>query len=161
LESYFQSETTPYPGFSGGPLVDTEGATLGLNTSGLTPGSSLTIAAEVAWRVGEALARDGAVRRGYLGVRTQAVELSAQVGSGSRTARDRGLLVLWVEDGGPAGSAGMLVGDIIVGIGDHAVSDPDDIFAALGSDTVGKTLGLEVLRGGKPHSIRVTVEERR
>ena len=57
LNRYLQTETTPYPGFSGGPLVDTEGAVLGLNTSGLTPGSALTIPVEVAWPIGEALAQ--------------------------------------------------------------------------------------------------------
>jgi S1-C subfamily serine protease len=162
LEKYFQSETTPYPGFSGGPMVNTEGAVLGLNTSGLTPGSSITIAAEVAWRVGEALAKNGTIRCGNLGIRTQAVELpeAASSGSKSKAGRERGLLVLWIEEGGPAASAGMLVGDILVGIGDHPVSDPDDIFPTLGSDAVGKTLTVEVMRGEKPHSIRVTVGER-
>ena len=50
LDEYIQSETTPYPGFSGGPLIDTEGNVVGLNTSGLTRGSSLTIPARLAWR---------------------------------------------------------------------------------------------------------------
>ncbi len=72
LDEFLQSETTPYPGFSGGPLINTEGEVLGLNTSGLTRGSSLTIPVKVAWRTGEALALHGTVKRGYLGVRTQA-----------------------------------------------------------------------------------------
>ncbi len=56
LDEYIRTETTPYPGFSGGPLINTEGEVLGLNTSGLTRGSSLTIPNKVAWRVAEALA---------------------------------------------------------------------------------------------------------
>ncbi|HQX18168.1 MAG TPA: trypsin-like peptidase domain-containing protein, partial [Anaerolineales bacterium] len=75
LDEYISTETTPYPGFSGGPLVNTEGEVLGLNTSGLTQGSSLTIPAKVAWRIADELAKHGSVKRGYLGVRTQPVEI--------------------------------------------------------------------------------------
>ncbi|MFH1184617.1 MAG: trypsin-like peptidase domain-containing protein [Chloroflexota bacterium] len=158
LDKYVQTETTPYPGFSGGPLVDTEGKVLGLNTSGLTPGSALTIPVEVAWPIGEALAKDGSVKRGYLGVRTQAVALPESKGA---SGRDRGLLVVWLEENGPAASAGALVGDILTGISGRPVRDPDDIFAALTSATVGKPIEVEVLRGGKPQSIRVVVGERK
>ena len=158
LDKYLQSETTPYPGFSGGPLVDTEGAVLGLNTSGLTPGSALTIPVEVAWPIGEALATDGSVKRGYLGVRTQAVALPESQRS---AGRERGLLVVWLEENGPAASAGVLVGDILTGIGGRPVSDPDDIFAALTSATVGKPIEVEILRGGKPQPVRVVVGERK
>ena len=76
LDEYVQTETTPYPGFSGGPLINTEGEVLGLNTSGLTRGSSLTIPVKVAWRLAEALTTHGTVKRGYLGVRTQPVDVS-------------------------------------------------------------------------------------
>ena len=158
LDKYLQTETTPYPGFSGGPLVDTDGGVLGLNTSGLTPGSALTIPVEVAWPIGEALARDGSVKRGYLGVRTQAVELGESKAS---SGRDRGLLVVWLEENGPAASAGVLLGDILTGIGGGPVRDPDDIFAALTSATVGKPIEVAVLRGGRPQSVRVVIGERK
>jgi len=153
LPKYVRSETTPYPGFSGGALIDADGAILGLYTSGLTPGSSLTIPTEVAWPIAEALARDGKVRRGYLGVRTQPVAVPEGQGS-------NGLLVIWLEDGGPAAKGGLLIGDIITAIGGSRVSDPDDIFSALTSATVGKPIEIGVVRGGKAQSVRVTVGER-
>src|SRR6266511_748237 len=62
LDEYLQTETTPYPGFSGGPLVNAEGEVLGLNTSGLTRGSSLTIPVKVAWQIVDALAKHGSVK---------------------------------------------------------------------------------------------------
>jgi len=147
LDEYIQSETTPYPGFSGGPLIDTEGAVLGLNTSGLTRGSSLTIPVKVAWRIADALAKHGSVKRGYLGVRTQPVE--------------KGLLISWLEEDGPAEKGGLLVGDILVSVGGQVVSDPDDLFSALNNDLVDKPTAVEVLRGGKPETINVTVGERK
>ena len=75
LEEYIQTETTSYPGFSGGPLVNTAGEVLGLNTSGLARGMALTIPVKFAWRIADALAKHGTVKRGYLGVRTQAVDI--------------------------------------------------------------------------------------
>ena len=132
-----------------------------MNTSGLTRGGALTIPADVAWPIGEALAKDGSVRRGYLGVRTQSVELPVSKTAASSSGPDRGVLVVWLEDGGPAASAGILVGDIITSIGGKAVLDPDDIFAALTTSTVGKPTDVAVLRGGTPQKIRVVVGERK
>lgn len=161
LDQFIQSETTPYPGFSGGPLINTEGEVLGLNTSGLTPGASLTIPTKVAWRIGEALAREGTVRRGYLGVRTQSVDLPEAVRQGLRNSQESGLLVLWLEKDGPADRSGLLVGDILIGMAGRPVSDPDDLFAALTSETVGKPIEADILRGGKLQSVRITVGERK
>lgn len=152
LDAYIRSETTPYPGFSGGPLINTEGEVLGLNTSGLTRGSSLTIPVNVAWRVAEALAAHGSVKRGYLGVRTQPVEIPEG---------RQGLLVVWLEEGGPAAKGGLLVGDILVAVNHQSVGDPDELFSALGSDTVGNAIPVDVLRGGRPDTVQVTVGERK
>ncbi|MGE5072143.1 MAG: S1C family serine protease, partial [Anaerolineae bacterium] len=63
LDEYIQTETVSYPGFSGGPLVNTEGEVLGLNTSGLTHGSAVTIPIQGAWRIADALAKHGSVKR--------------------------------------------------------------------------------------------------
>ena len=161
LDEYILTETTPYPGFSGGPLINTEGEVLGLNTSGLTRGSSLTIPVKVAWRVGEALATHGSVKRGYLGLRTQPVEIPEAGRQALKRDQDHGLLVLWLEEGGPAEKAGLFVGDILVAISDQPVSESDDLFAALGSETVGKSIAVEVLRGGRPETVNVTVGERK
>lgn len=161
LDEYIRTETTPYPGFSGGPLVNTEGEVLGLNTSGLTHGSSLTIPVRVAWQIAEALAKHGTVKRGYLGVRTQPVEVPEAARKALGREQTHGLLVLWLEEGGPSEKGGLLVGDILVAIGGQAVGDPDDLFSALDADTVGKAIAVEILRGGRPETIRVTVGERK
>ena len=161
LDEYIRSETTPYPGFSGGPLINTEGEVLGLNTSGLTRGSSLTIPVKVAWRIAEALATHGSVKRGYLGVRTQPVEIPESLRAALKREQEHALLVLWLEEDGPAMKGGLLVSDILVAVNGQPVEDPDDLFSALGSDTVGKAVALEVLRGGRPETVHVTVGERK
>lgn len=161
LDEYISTETTPYPGFSGGPLVNTEGEVLGLNTSGLTRGSSLTIPVKVAWRIAAALAKHGSVKRGYLGVRTQPVEISEAARKSIKREQTSGLLILWLEENGPAQQDGLFVGDTIVAVGNQPVGDPDDLFSALNSDTVGKTIAVEVLRGGRPETVTVKVGERK
>ena len=161
LEEYIQTETTSYPGFSGGPLIDSNGEVLGLNTSGLTRGMALTIPVKYAWRIAEALAKYGAVKRGYIGVRTQPTELTDSARNTLKSEQAHGLLVLWLEGKGPAENGGLLVGDTIVAINGQPVGDPDDLFAALNGDIVGKSIAVEVLRGGKPEAIQVTVGERK
>ena len=161
LDEYLSTETTPYPGFSGGPLVNTEGEVLGLNTSGLTRGSSLTIPIKVAWRIADALAKHGSVKRGYLGVRTQPVEIPETARKSLRREQTGGLLILWLEENGPAQQGGLFVGDTIVAVSGQPVGDPDDLFSALNSDTVGKSIAVEVLRGGRPETVAVTVGERK
>lgn len=161
LDEFIQTETTPYPGFSGGPLINTDGEVLGLNTSGLTRGSSLTIPVKVAWRVADALAKHGSVKRGYLGVRTQPVEIPEASRQALKREQEHGLLVLWLEEGGPAAKGGLFVGDILVAVSGQAVGDPDDLFSALTSETVGKSIPVEILRGGRPETVHVTVGERK
>ncbi len=73
LERYLRTDATPYPGFSGGPLVDTAGRVVGLNTSGLGRGAAITIPAALAWEIASTLAKHGHVRRGFIGVRSQPV----------------------------------------------------------------------------------------
>lgn len=161
LGEYIQSETTPYPGFSGGPLINTAGETLGLNTSGLTRGSSLTIPVKVAWRIADALAKHGSVKRGYLGVRTQPAEIPEAVRKTIKREQASGLLVLWLEENGPAQQGSLFVGDTIIAVGGQPIGDPDDLFSALHSETVGKAVKVEVLRGGKPETVNVMVGERK
>ena len=161
LEEYIQTETTSYPGFSGGPLVNTQGDVLGLNTSGLTRGMALTIPIKFAWRIAEALAKHGSVKRGYLGMRTQKVDVSESARMALKREQEHGLLVVWLEEKGPAEKGNVLVGDILVAISGQPIGDPDDLFAALNNDIVGKTIAVEILRGGKPETIQVTAGERK
>ncbi|HHX63926.1 MAG TPA: trypsin-like serine protease, partial [Chloroflexi bacterium] len=77
LERYIRTDAISYPGFSGGPLVDGEGRVVGINTSGLTMGASLAIPVAQAWQTARDLLDHGRVRRAYLGVRSQPVELAA------------------------------------------------------------------------------------
>jgi S1-C subfamily serine protease len=162
LEQYLRTDTIPYPGFSGGPLVDAAGRVLGLNTSGLTPGGmALTIPTGLAWQVAEAIARHGHVRRGYLGVRSQPVPIPAALQQALGREQASGLLLVNVEDDSPAAHAGLLVGDILVGLANEPITDPDQLLARLVGSLVGSPTAVQILRGGRPETVQVTIGERK
>jgi S1-C subfamily serine protease len=161
LEQYLRTDAIPYPGFSGGPLVDASGRVAAINTSGLARGASLAIPAALAWGLADTLASHGHIRRGYLGVRSQPVTIPAAQQSSLGREQGSGLLLVGVESGSPAEAGGLLVGDIIVGIAGQPVSDPDELVASLAGPVVGVATPVEVLRGGRPETIAVTIGERK
>ncbi len=161
LESFLRTDAIPYPGFSGGPLVDVSGKMLGINTSGLGVGASLAIPAGVAWRVAASLAEHGSVKRGYLGIRSQLVDLPEDAKAALRRDQNHGLLIIGVEDDSPAAAGGLMVGDILVGMAGQPVEDHDALFAQLTGEVVGSPADVEVLRGGKPQTVAVTASERK
>ena len=161
LEQHMRTDAIPYPGFSGGPLVNSAGQVVGVNTSGLARGASLTIPAGLAWSLAGTLAEQGHVRRGFLGVRSQPVAIPAAQQSALGREQASGLLLVGVESGSPAEQGGLLIGDIIVAISGQVVSDPDELVASLTGAVVGKPTQLEVLRAGKPAMVTVTIGERK
>ena len=158
-EGYVRSDTVFFPGFSGGPLVDVEGRVIGINSSRFRPGQGLTIPREVVTRIVETLVRQGHVRRAYLGIGSQATRLPEALAA-LVDGQGAGLLIVGVEEESPAGAAGLLVGDIIVGIEGDPVRDSDDLQSALSPERVGATVQLSLLRGGEPTQIPVTLAER-
>jgi len=81
LERYIRTDAIPYPGFSGGPLIDTQGAVLGITTTGLVSSATLAIPAAIAWNIADMLAQQGFIKRGYLGISSQLVQLPEARGS--------------------------------------------------------------------------------
>jgi S1-C subfamily serine protease len=160
LERYLRTDTTPYPGFSGGPLIDAAGNVVGLNTSGLGGGVSITIPTSLAWRVAENLLKHGHVRRGFLGVRSQPVMIPPAQQQTLGREQASGLLLVGIETDSPAEKGGLLIGDILVAIGGEIITDPDELLGRLTGSLVGQPTAIQVVRGGQPVTITVTVGER-
>jgi S1-C subfamily serine protease len=159
LERYIRTDSISYPGFSGGPLVAADGTVLGLNTSGLANGPAITIPADIAWRIAETLVRDGRIKRGYLGIRSQAVEVPEASQKALRREQPAGLLIVGVEHDSPASRGGLMVGDILVAVAGAPVLHHDELFARLNGDVAGKSTPIEILRGGQPQTLSVQVGE--
>lgn len=160
LERYIRTDSISYPGFSGGPLVAADGTVLGLNTSGLGRGAAITIPADIAWKVAKTLATHGHIKRGYLGIRSQTVEITGTSQKALKREQATGLLVVSVENDSPAAKGGLIVGDILVAVASVPVLHHDELFARLSSDIVGKSTPIEILRGGQPQTLNVLIGER-
>lgn len=158
LEAYIQTDVTMFPGFSGGPLVDAVGRVIGVNSSALARGASLAVPVAAADKIVAALRQHGRVQRGYLGVSTQPVALAE--GVAQLAGQASGLMVISVEADGPAAKAGLLQGDVLIGLGNQPIHDIDTLHAALGPDTVGQDLTARVVRGGQIQSISMRVGPR-
>ncbi len=157
LERYIQTDATPYPGFSGGPLIDVAGKVLGILVSG-SRGTAFAIPADLAWRVAGTLQERGSLKRGYLGILSQPVRLPD--GERLGLTQKGGLLVVGVEDGSPAGRGGLIVGDILATLDGQPVEDTDDLLVLLGGERVGRAVPVKLVRGGELHELEITVGER-
>jgi S1-C subfamily serine protease len=161
LEKYIKTDVVSYPGFSGGPLINGEGEVYGINTSGFgMGGEAITIPVDLAWKIAETLAKHGKIKRGYIGVRSQTVNLPVDARSQLKREQETGLLLVGIEKDSPAEKGGLIVGDILVGVAGVAVDHHDELFARLSGDVVGKPTAMDILRGGKLQSINVVVGER-
>jgi S1-C subfamily serine protease len=160
LKRYIRTDSISYPGFSGGPLVAADGTILGINTSGLARGAAITIPADIAWKIADTLVKHGRIQRGYLGIRSQPVEIPATQQDLLKRQQGVGLLIVGIENDSPASRGGLMVGDILVAVTGSPVVHHDELFARLDGDVAGKSTPIEVLRGGQPQTLNVLVGER-
>ncbi len=160
LDKFIKTDVVSYPGFSGGPLVNGDGTIFGINTSGFGSGSAITIPAEVAWKIAETLAKHGKIKHGYLGIRSHTVNVPADSQKLLKRVQETALLLVGLEEDSPAGKAGLIVGDILVSIAGEPVEHHEELFTHLSGDVVGKSVPIQILRGGRVESINVVIGER-
>ena len=159
VEGFLRSDSTLYPGFSGGPLADTRGRVLGMNTSRYSADDGFTVPYAAARPIVEALLSDGEIRPAYIGAASQPARLPDDV-SARLEGQESGLLVVSVEPGTPAAAAGLLLGDVIVRLAGNPIRQTDDLMAELLPGRVGQSLDLTVVRAGELRELAVTPVER-
>lgn len=158
VDRYIQTDVVMYPGFSGGPLVDVTGKIIGLNSSALMRGVSVTLPGSTLGRVIDVLSTHGRIRRGYLGIGAQPVRLPEALAQS--LGQEVGLLIVSVEPDTPAEQAGLVLGDTIVSLDGDRVRHIEELMAALSGDRVGKEVLVHIIRGGETRDLRVVVGER-
>lgn len=158
IDRYVQTDVVMYPGFSGGPLVGAGGAFLGLNTSALMNGVSITIPSDTLHTVADALITHGSVQRGFLGVGAQPVRLPDDLAN--ELDQETALLLVNVEAGSPAATGGLLMGDTIVRFAGEPVRHMDDLQAMLNGERVGQAVTVGIVRGGEFREVEVTIGTR-
>lgn len=148
IENIIQTDAALNPGNSGGPLVDSHSAVVGINTAIIQQAQGICFAIPVntmRWVVIQ-LMREGKVVRGFLGISGQTVPLPVRVVRYFQLNQDSGVQILEVTPESPAHRAGLKEGDIIIAIGSEMVASINDIHHRLSGETIGKKLGVTVLR---------------
>jgi len=151
IENVIQTDAALNPGNSGGPLVDSRGEVIGINTAIIAGAQGICFAIPIntaKWVVTQLL-REGRVRRAYLGVGAHMVELDRRVVVQFQLPRPTAAQVTEVQPKTAADAAGLRPGDVILRAGETWVGSPDDLQRALGRHTLGQRLLLEILRGGQ------------
>lgn len=149
-----------HPTLSGGALVDCEGNCLGMNTSGLSRTLGVAIPPPTINRVADLLLQKGYIPRGYLGVGLVPIAIPASIQSKLGLAESRGLMVQHVEPGGPAESAGILIGDVLLRLDSTPLMDVGQLLSRLTAETVGAATEATIIRAGSLIKIKVEVQER-
>lgn len=158
IEQIIRTTAPMHRGFAGGAFVDTAGRVLGIATAAEIRGLGVVIPAAIGWKAAADVLEHGRLKRGYLGLAGQAVRL----GDRQRAADgpEHALLVVGVTAGGPAETAGLLVGDLVTAFDGLPIRSPEDLLEALVGDRVGRPATLRLRRGEQDKDIAVTVGER-
>jgi S1-C subfamily serine protease len=161
VENIIQHTAPMNPGNSGGPLVDTQGHIIGINTAiiVMAQGIGFAIPSNTAHWVLPQLIEYGHVRRGYLGISGQVQPLDPSVIQSLDLSIDRGVEVVDIDPRGPAEQAGFEVGDIIVSIDDSAVTNIDDLHRFLAQWPINKPVPLTIIRQGRRIDLKAAPKE--
>jgi S1-C subfamily serine protease len=162
IDQVIQTDAALNPGNSGGPLVTSAGQVIGVNTAIISGGQGLSFAVPISTVVSvlPALLRDGRVRRGYLGVAGQDVPLLRRVTRFHRLAQATGVLVISLEQDGPARAGGLREGDIIVSLDAVPIPSLDDLHRTLTEDRIGTFAAIGLLRDQQRLDVTVRIGDR-
>jgi S1-C subfamily serine protease len=161
IENVIQSDVALNPGSSGGPLVDSSGRVVGINTAIIPMAQGLSFAIPIdtaTWVIGELLAH-GRVRRAWLGLTAQNRPLDRALARRLAIAATHVVEIVAVEPGGPAVVAGLLVGDWILAVNDDPTSNVDQLHRRLAAAAIGLPLHVVALRDGARQQIVVIPRE--
>jgi len=153
-EFIVSTDATLFPGFSGGALINASGAMIGLLNRLYGHGAGVALGASLVVRVVERLKVKGTTRPGYLGVRTQLVPLQDSTRTAQSIEQLHGLLIVSVQPGSAAEAAGLLIGDTLLSVDNHAIEDVDALRHHL---IAGETITIGILRGGAVATVTATV----
>jgi S1-C subfamily serine protease len=161
MDDIIQTDAALNPGNSGGPLVNSRGEVIGVNTAMILPaqGICFAIASNTAQFITGWLVKEGRVRRSYVGVAGQTASIHPRLRRHYRLAQSSGVLVLGVEPGSPARLAGLREGDMIVGFKHQPVAGIDDLLRRLVGAEIGVASVLTVLRQTEKLDLGITPQE--
>lgn len=162
IDGIIQTDAALNPGNSGGPLVNSRGEVIGVNTAMIfrAQGLCFAIGADTAKYVAVRLIRDGKIKRSFIGVAGQNTPLPRRLVHHYGLQADTGVLVLSVEPESPAAAAGLRQGDILVGFAGRAIEGVDALHRALSEHTGGSSIPVVLLRGVEKLELSLTPTEK-
>jgi S1-C subfamily serine protease len=162
MDDVIQTDASLNPGNSGGPLVTTRGEVIGINTAMILPAQGLcfAIASNTARFIAARLMRDGRVRRSYIGLGGQNVPIPRAIARANQLAVSSGVLVVSVERGSPAASAGVRDGDVVMAFAGEPIAGIDDLLRHLTDDRIGAPTSLAILRGVERRLLTIVPSEK-
>lgn len=161
IDNVIQTDASLNPGNSGGPLINSQGEVVGVNTAIITGAQGLCFAISIntAKEIAYQLINQGKVRRAYIGFLSQVIDLAAKVSNHHNIKNKKALFVVSVENGSPAQRSGLRDGDFVIALNDVTIESMDDLFRILTSDKIGMPLFITVLRGTEMLHLPVTPAE--
>jgi S1-C subfamily serine protease len=161
IDNIIQTDAALNPGNSGGPLVNSRGEVIGVNTAVILPaqGICFAIAINTAKFVAGQLIKEGRVRRSYIGVAGQVVPLHRRLARHYNLKTETGVLVVSIEPDSPALKAGLQEGDLIIGYDDQSIAGIDDLHRQLTDQKVGVKSKLTVIRRSEKLMLEITPED--
>jgi S1-C subfamily serine protease len=162
IEDVIQTDAALNPGNSGGPLVNSAGEVVGVNTATILPAQGLCFAISIntAQFIASKLIREGVVRRSYIGVQAQTASLNRAIAHHYDLKIATGALVIAAEPQSPAGKAGLREGDLIVAVESEPVEGVDVLHRLLNEERIGQATRFTVLRGSQKLDVQVIPEVR-
>jgi S1-C subfamily serine protease len=155
MENIIATDARLNPGFSGGPLVDVEGKMIGLNTAYIWS-RGIAIPANKVKTIADRLMTGGKLKRAYLGIVSNTVEIPQEITSQAHIDQDTGVMIFQVEQGTPARKAGLTMGDVIIKFNEKPVTSFYDLPRLLTEDIIDKKTTLQILRGEKLMQLTIT-----
>ncbi len=161
IDNIIQTDAALNPGNSGGPLVNSRGEVVGVNTATIMEAQGLcfAIAIDTAKRVAMQMMKYGRVRRSFIGIGGQNIDIPRNIVRYFELPVEKGVLIVAVEDGGPGQKAGLREGDVIVGFEGQSVEGMDDLHRMLTDERVGAESALSVIRKSEKKMVRVVPQE--
>ncbi len=163
IDNIIQTDAALNPGNSGGPLVNSRGEVIGVNTAMIlaAQGICFAIAINTAKFVAGKLIKEGRIRRSYIGLGGQNVTLHRRLVRFYHLPFENGVLVVSTEENSPAQKAGLVEGDVIIGLDNHPVTGIDDLHKVLTEERVGVKTGLTIIRRTEKMVLEIIPEESR
>ena len=162
IDNVIQTDAALNPGNSGGPLVNSKGEVIGVNTAAILPAQNICFATAIntAKFVAGKLIKDGYIKRSYIGIAGQDVPIHRRIVRYYNLPAEKGIMIINVEKNSPAVKSGLIQGDIIISFSDKTVSGIDDLHKLLTEDNLGMSSRIKILRYTDIYEFDITPGER-